>query len=180
VLEKARFIPFRQEHGAETTMKVLAFDDTAPHKSSSANSASQQFSPFTIGVGSHADAETAIALVSEAGQAIRKLETDSLDAVTRATNTTLAVKEQLDQTISRAQKAEGALQKVESEIAELSEIVEQAGDEIEKLRSQLATIERHLAETTERAEAAEKQVEDANMSIQRIVTAIRTELPIAS
>jgi predicted RNase H-like nuclease (RuvC/YqgF family) len=159
-------------------MKALAFDDMAPHKSSRAPAASRKFPPSAIAVGGHDDAAAAIALVAKAGQAIRKLETDSRDVITRATNAALAVKEKLDQTISRAEKAETALQKAESEIAELSDIVEQAGDEIEKLRSQLTTMEKRLAETTERAETAEKQVEDANMSIQRIVTAIRTELPI--
>jgi chromosome segregation ATPase len=161
-------------------MNAIALDEIVLRNSSSVRVAQQNFPPSAISVGRFDDAETALNLVAEAGQALRKIETDSRDAITRATNAALAVKEKLDQTVARAEQAEAALQKAESEIMELSSLAEQAGEEIESLRSQLATMEQRLAETTERAKIAEKQVEDANMSIQRIVTAIRTELPIAS
>lgn len=161
-------------------MNAIAPDEFVLRNSSSVRVAQQNFPPSAISVGRFDDAETALTLVAEAGQALRKFETESRDAITRATNTALAIKERLDQTVARAEQAEAALRKAESEIDELSSLVEQAAEEIAKLRSQLASTEQQLTDTTERAEAAERNVEEANRSIQRIVTAIRTELPTAS
>lgn len=159
-------------------MNAIVLDEIVPRKGFRV--AGQTLPPSTNSVGGHDDATTALALVSEAGQAIRKLESQSRDAITRATNAALAVKEKLDQTTLRADTAEAALQKAEAEISELSDIVEQADTEIKKLRAELASMEKRLAETTSRAVTAETQAEEAANSIHRIVTAIRTELPIAS
>jgi septal ring factor EnvC (AmiA/AmiB activator) len=159
-------------------MNTIALEDSVLRKSSGVALAQQNFIQSAISIGRLNDAETALALVAEAGQAVRKIETESRDAITRATNAALAVKERLVQTVARAEQAEAALRKAGSEIDELSRLAEQAGDEIAKLRALLASTEKRLAETTKRAEAAEQTVEAANNSIQRIVNAIRTELPI--
>jgi chromosome segregation ATPase len=160
-------------------MNVIALQENFPPNASIVKVAEQKFPPPTKSVGLFEDADAALALVSEAGQAVRKLEHDTRNLITRATNAAMAVKEKLDQTVARAEKAEAALQSAEAEISERSSLVEQARDEIAKLRTQLAAVEQRLAETTERAETAERGVEHANQCIQRIVMAIRTELPIA-
>jgi chromosome segregation ATPase len=172
-------VDMRRVADAETVMDVVAFDEVVPRKISRVRSAGQKMPLSTISVVGLDNADTALSLVSEAGQAVRKLEKDSREAITRATNAALAVKEKLDQTIVRADAAEAALRNAKSEITELSDLLEDAGDEITKLRSQVASLEQQLSDATGRAKAAEQRVEDANESIQRIVTAIRTELPIA-
>jgi chromosome segregation ATPase len=161
-------------------MDALAFDDIVPRKSSRVKSAGQRIPDSTISLTGIGEADTALSLVSEAGQALRRIEKDSREAITRATNAALAVKEKLDQTMARANAAEASLQDARSEIAELSNLLEEAGDDIAKLRSQVASLEQQLGETTSRAEMAEQRVEEANKSIQRIVAAIRNELPVGS
>jgi chromosome segregation ATPase len=159
-------------------MNSLSRDEFVLRKSSRVRAPEAKLPPSMLSADGLGDANTALSLVSEAGQAMRKLEKDSREAISRATNAALAVKEKLDETIARAQTAEGALEQAEAEISELTTIVEQAGDEIQSLRSKIEALQQKLDETTERAVTAEKQSEEARDAIQRIVTAIRTEIKI--
>ncbi len=125
------------------------------------------------------DADAALALVSEAAEAIRKLEEQSAQAVARAHSAANAVMEKLERTVERAERAEASLRQAEAEINELTANAMQAHDDLEMLRSVLASRESDLESMEKRAEAAEKRVEEANAAIQRIVGAIRTQLPVA-
>ncbi|MGE5369692.1 MAG: ABC transporter permease [Chloroflexota bacterium] len=126
------------------------------------------------------DADAALALVSEAAEAIRKLEEQSAQAVARAHSAANAVMEKLERTVERAERAESALRQAEIEINELTANAMQAHEDLEMLRSVLAARENDLASMENRAEAAEKRAEEANAAIQRIVGAIRTQLPVSA
>jgi len=125
------------------------------------------------------DAVAALALVSEAAGAIRKLEEQSAQAVARAHNAANAVMEKLERTVARAERAESALRQAEADINELTANAAQAHKDLELLRSVLESRETQLAEMEQRAIAAEKRADDANAAIHRIVGAIRTQLPVA-
>jgi chromosome segregation ATPase len=127
-----------------------------------------------------ADADAALALVSEAAEAIRKLEEQSAQAVARAHSAANAVMEKLETTVERAERAESALRQAEVEINELTANAMQAHEDLEMLRSLLASRESDLSAMETRAEAAEKRAEEANAAIQRIVGAIRTQLPVSA
>jgi chromosome segregation ATPase len=133
----------------------------------------------TIGV-VEADADSALALVSEAAATIRQREQLAAQAVTRAHNAAIAVKEQLRAAEVRAERAEAALRQAEGEIDELSAAAVEANRNIEVLHATLTDKENQLVTMEERAIAAERRVAEAEASIQRIVTAIRTELPVSN
>jgi len=165
---------------AEAVMDLLALDEIVPRNVSRLRVAEKRVPTSTISTASFDDADTALALVSEAGLAIQKLETDSREAITRAANAAFAVKEKLDQAVMSAEQAEATLQRAESRIEELSKTLERAGDEIASLNANLSATEQRLRETTERAVAAENHANDASSGLHRIITAIQTELPIVS
>lgn len=124
------------------------------------------------------DATAALALVSEAADAIRKLEEQSAHAVSRAHSAANAVMEKLERTVARAERAETALRQAESEIAEMTASSMQQHKEIEMLQACLADREAELSALEQRLAAAERRSEEANAAVQRIVTAIRTQLPV--
>lgn len=124
-------------------------------------------------------ADAALALVSEAAEAIRKLEEQSAQAVARAHSAANAVMEKLERTVERAERAENALRQAEIEINELTASAMQAHDDLEMLRTAIAARESDLASMEQRATSAEKRAEEANAAIQRIVGAIRSQLPVS-
>lgn len=133
----------------------------------------------TIGV-VEADADSALALVSEAAATIRQREQLAAQAVTRAHNAAIAVKEQLRAAELRAERAEAALNQAEGEIDELTAAAVEANRTIETLQASVSMREAELTAMEQRALAAEKRVVESEAAIQRIVTAIRTELPVSN
>lgn len=126
------------------------------------------------------DATAALALVSEAAEAIRKLEEQSASAVSRAHSAANAVMEKLERTVARAERAEAALRQAEAEISELTASNMQQHKEIEMLRDSLSDREAELSALEQRLASAERRADEANAAIQRIVTAIRTQLPVTA
>lgn len=126
------------------------------------------------------DATAALALVSEAAEAIRKLEEQSAHAVSRAHSAANAVMEKLERTVARAERAEAALRQAETEISELTASTMQQHKEIEMLQGSLADREAELSALEQRLASAERRADEANASVQRIVTAIRTQLPVTA
>jgi chromosome segregation ATPase len=126
------------------------------------------------------DATAALALVSEAAEAIRKLEEQSAQAVSRAHSAANSVMEKLERTVARAERAESALRQAESEISELTASSLQQHKEIEMLQGCLSDREAELTALEQRLDSAERRAEEANAAVQRIVNAIRTQLPIAA
>ncbi len=119
----------------------------------------------------------ALELISEAAAAIRHFEEHSTQAVARAHDLANSIRKKLETSDMRAERAE-------TTVAELIEAVTQAREELQVLRSQLSTKEAQLGATEERAQRAEKradhaeqQAAEANASIERIVEAIRSQLP---
>ena len=116
-------------------------------------------------------ATAALGLVSEAAAAIRELERESAQAITRARNVANAVKEELEHAETRAERAEEMLRLAEAQVEQMMAAAEQSDKDLEILRSELATKTAELAASTRRAD-------DAEVAMQKIVDAIRTQLPV--
>lgn len=124
------------------------------------------------------DATAALDLVSQAAAAIKELEKQSAQAVARAHSAANVVREKLERAEDRGDRAEAALRKSESEAAELSAALIQTRKDLEGVQSQLAARQAELTAMEQRAVAAEKRASEADASVQRIVEAIRTQLPV--
>ena len=124
------------------------------------------------------DATAALDLVSQAAAAIKELEKQSAQAVARAHSAANVVREKLERAEDRGDRAEAALRKSESEAAELSAALIQTRKDLDGVQSQLAARQAELAAMEQRAVAAEKRASEADASVQRIVEAIRTQLPV--
>jgi hypothetical protein len=97
VIRSIRVIDLRQM----SRWGLEQLDDIVLRKNSGVASAQQNFVQSAISIVRLDDAETALALVADAGQAVRKIETESRDAITRATNAALVVKERHDPNAQR-------------------------------------------------------------------------------
>jgi chromosome segregation ATPase len=124
------------------------------------------------------DAMAALDLVSQAAAAIKELEKQSAQAVARAHTAANAVREKLERAEERGDRAEAALRKSEADAAELSTALVQSRNEVEALQSLLAATQTELAAMERRAKVAEKRGADSDAAMQRIVDAIRTQLPV--
>jgi len=124
------------------------------------------------------DATAALDLVSQAAAAIKELEKQSAHAVARAHSAANAVREKLERAEDRGDRAEAALRTSEAEAAELTAALLQTRKDLDALQSRLAAKQADLAAMEQRAQAAEKRAIEADAAVQRIVDAIRTQLPI--
>jgi predicted nucleic acid-binding Zn-ribbon protein len=129
-------------------------------------------------------AEAALGMISDAAAAIRQLEQHAAIAVERARSIADATIEKLNAANARAERAEWARQKAETEAANLRETLATARSETETLRAQLMAAEneltamQHLASDAEcRADEAERRAAEANAALERIVNAIREQFP---
>ncbi len=125
------------------------------------------------------EGETAVALdlVSEAAAAFRYLEQESTQALSQAHDLAFSLQNKLELAEARAQRAEAT-------IDELSEAVAQTREELQALRIQLSAKDSQLLAMDERAKRAERRADeaeqrasDANVSVARILEAIRSQLP---
>jgi hypothetical protein len=130
-------------------------------------------------------AVAALDMVSEAAAAIRQLEEQASEAVARARSIADAVVEKLEVANARADRAERAQRRAEAEAVELNSTLNATREELEALRIHLAAKDSELADTLQRAEQAEwraddaqRRAQEANAGIDRIVQAIRTQLPL--
>jgi len=124
------------------------------------------------------NAEAALCMVSEAAEAIRRLEAESADAVARARSAAGSLMKRLNATQDRAERAEAAQRAAEAQLAELSAAALEARGEIEALKAALAAKDVDLALAEQRASHAEHRASEADLAIERIVDAIRTQLPV--
>jgi chromosome segregation ATPase len=129
-------------------------------------------------------AEAALGMISDAAAAIRQLEQHAAIAVERARSIADATIEKLNVANARADRAERARQKAETEVADLRETLETARTEAETLRAQLVATENELtaarhraSEAERRADEAERRAAEANAAVERIVSAIREQFP---
>jgi septal ring factor EnvC (AmiA/AmiB activator) len=124
------------------------------------------------------DAMAALDLVSQAAAAIKELEKQSAQAVARAHGAANAVREKLERAEDRGDRAEAALRKSEAEAADLTAALIQTRKDLDALQSRLALKQADLVAMEQRAIAAEKRATEADAAVQRIVDAIRTQLPV--
>lgn len=117
-------------------------------------------------------AATALDLVAEAAAAVRGLEEQATEAIVRARHVADALVKKLETANARVADAENRLQSAEAEISQLVAEARETGDALSMLRHTLAAKEAELA-------AAEKRADDAEAAIQRIIDAIRAQLPLA-
>lgn len=112
----------------------LVTDEIIPRSEDSTTSSSESTHlPVQVGDG----ATAALGLVSEAAAAIRELERESAQAITRARNVANAVKEELEHTETRAERAEEMLRLAEAQVGQMMAAAEQSDKDLEILRSNL-------------------------------------------
>ena len=121
-------------------------------------------------------ATVALEMVSEAAEAIRCLEEQSAEAVRRARELASSIIKQLESTEARAEHAEVAQQQSEVEVRELSAALARTQADLDIARRQLAVEERVRLTEAEATEAQQRAME-ANAAIEKIVGAIRSQLP---
>jgi len=124
------------------------------------------------------DALAALDLVSQAAAAIQELEKQSAQAVARTHTTANAVREKLERAEERADRAEAAARNSEAEVAELSAALVHARNDLEAMQSLIEATQAELTAMEQRALAAETRAIESDASVQRIVDAIRTQLPV--
>ncbi|MCC3243779.1 ABC transporter permease [Methylocystis sp. WRRC1] len=124
------------------------------------------------------NAAAALNLVAEAAAAIKGLEEQAAEAVARAHNVADAVVRKLELADARAERAETAQLEAEAKIVELTAALEETRNAFDMLQSRLAAKEAELIRVEQRASLAERRADEANVAIQSIVEAIRTQLPV--
>ena len=134
-------------------------------------------------VQSNDNAAVALAIVSEAAAAIRELEEQSAQAVSRAQDLANSIGKQLESTEARAERAETAQRVSEAEVKELSAAFARTRSDLEITRRQLANKSEQLSQTEDRlrlsdaeARAAQQRTMEANAKSEQVVEAIRTQL----
>ena len=130
------------------------------------------------------NAAVALEMVSEAAAAIRHLEEQSAEAVARARDLANSIVKKLQSTEVRAERAETAQRESEAEAQELSAELARTRADLDTARQQLADKEERLAATEERVRLTEAEASDAQQrvlelhaAIEKIMVAIRTQLP---
>ncbi len=142
------------------------------------DSGTQALTPARQSASGSDDATAALELVSKTAAAIRELEKQSAQAVARAHAVANALKEKLERAETRSERAEAALRQAEAEVEDLTAAIVQTRSDLEMLQSQTAAKEAELAASEHRAKDAECRTENADAAIQRIMDAIRTQLPV--
>jgi len=117
------------------------------------------------------DVEAALSVVMETAAAIREFERGNAQALAKARDVAEDLREQLDHTEARAERAEEMLRLAEAQVEEFTATVDYIRNDLEALQSRLAVREAELAASTRRAA-------DAEAAMQKIVDAIRTHLPV--
>lgn len=122
-------------------------------------------------------AEVALEVVSETAAAIRLFEEQSAQAVAHSQELARSLAEKLEMADTRVEH-------LEAQAAQLSEDLSWTREQLEMTQNLLGSKEAELAQardeihiTQERVVAAEQRAFKANASIERIVQAIRTQLP---
>jgi len=130
------------------------------------------------------NAAVALEMVSEAAATIRHLEEQSAEAVARARELANSIVKKLESTEARAERAEAAQQQSEAEVQELSAELAKTRADLDTTRQQLAENEDRLAATEDRVRLTEAESRDAQhralesqAAIEKIMDAIRTQLP---
>jgi len=162
-----KWIDFEHE-----TDEIVSSNDTNEQPSKFADESS------SLSLGGGDGAAAALDLVSEAAAAIRELEKQSADAVARAHKTATALVEKLEFAEARAERGEAALCQAEAEIASLAALLEEGRRDLKTLQADVVAKENALAAANKRADDAERRADDAAAAVQRIVEAIRAQLPV--
>jgi predicted transcriptional regulator len=84
------------------------------------------------------DVEAALQLVMEKAAAIREFERETTQALAHARDIAVDLKEQLDHTGARAERAETMWRLAEAQVEEFAATVEQMRNDLEDLQSRLA------------------------------------------
>lgn len=125
------------------------------------------------------NSEVALEIVSETAAAIRLLEEQSAQAVARAQELARSVVEKLEMADTRVEHLEAQTAQLSEELSWTREQLEMTQNLLGSKEADLARAKDEIHITQERVVAAEQRAIEANASIERIVQAIRTQLPVA-
>jgi len=125
-------------------------------------------------------AAAALGMVSEAAESIRRFEEEAAEAINRAHHAAEEMVKKLDITHTRAEHAEEAQRRAEAQVDEVTALAAKMRNELETLQTRLAAKEAELQAEERRGRHAEQRAAEAHAAIERIVEAIRTQLPVVS
>ncbi len=119
----------------------------------------------------------ALELISEAAAAIRLFEQESAEALANAQDLASTTQKKLDISDARAERAEATITELGDALAQAHRELEMLQDRLLAKDSQLAAMQERAHRAEKRADRAEQEAAEANASIDRIVNAIRAQLP---
>jgi hypothetical protein len=117
-------------------------------------------------------------MISEAAEAMKRFEDEAAEAISRAHDSAEEVMKNLDIANTRAERAEEAQRKAVAQVDEFTALASQMRGERAMLQTRLAAKEAELAAAKRRADHAEQRATEADAAIERVVEAIRAQLPV--
>ena len=121
--------------------------------------------------GSFSDhAEAALNLVSEVAEAMKDAESRAAERVARAERLVNSAAEKLRLAQAHSERAEAMQRESEAEVVNLK-------TELKKAQAECALKATALVAAEDRAGTAEKRADDAQTALERVVHALRTQLP---
>jgi len=123
-------------------------------------------------------AAAVLGMISEAAEAMKRFEDEAAEAINRAHDATEEAMNKLDIANTRAERAEEAQRKAVAQVDEFTALAAQMRSERAMLQTRLAAKEAELAAAERRADHAEQRAAEADAAIERVVEAIRTQLPV--
>jgi chromosome segregation ATPase len=123
------------------------------------------------------EADAAVDLVYEAAESFKAVQDDAADRVAYAESRANEAIRQLKIAEARAHSSEAARVKALAELADMSAAVAEVRQQFEQLRRRAAENEAKLNAAEERAAIAENQANQTWEALERVVDAVRTQLP---
>jgi ATP/maltotriose-dependent transcriptional regulator MalT len=123
--------------------------------------------------------DAALDLVSEAAAAIRGAEERAIEMVARAEQMVARAEQLANAAIEKIQLAEGRIDRAEAAQRKAEADCAEARRATEQAQTRLAATEAEVAAAEQRASLAERRASDAEVAVDCIVNAIRTQLPVS-
>ena len=122
-------------------------------------------------------AAAALDLVSEAAEAIKCAEDRAAEMMARAQSLASSAAEKVRLTMARIERAEAAKREVEAEVGDCKAEIERLREELKQADARIADLTDEAAAAEYRGSLAQKRASDAEAAIERVVHALRTQLP---
>jgi chromosome segregation ATPase len=123
------------------------------------------------------NATAALDLVSEVAEAIKSAEDRAAETMARAQSLASSSVEKLRLAEARIARAEAAQRQAEADLETFRAELEKTRNELEQTQAQFAAKSDELAAAERRASVAQSRASDAEAALERVVMALRSQLP---